>query len=361
MARDKKTECPPGSPIWMGSYADMVTLILCFFVLMYSFAVLDASKFDGFAASFRRNTGESILDMTGGRGVTEMLGNGIIEFPVPRSAENLTEEYNEEHENRLRAYQQELASLFPSPYETYFDQFDGTPESFGGLLSLIVDPNDLTIEINIGNNYLFAPGDWRLYGNIGVLSDVAEVINRAFLPNDTIIIEGHTDNVPVRGGTHVRDNWDLSAARANSVRIELQRLTGLPGSAFQILGRGEEDPIESNDTPEGRAMNRRVVIYIKTSPLNDVNERFPEVNGQADNIYDTGSEISDGIVNEILDGILNELTDEYYFEIESIYYEEEQAMDQETGQESGPETGYAEPDPDETEPEAGPDNESENA
>ena len=277
MAKQKKPEpCPPGSPIWMGSYADMVTLILCFFVLMYSFAVMDTAKFADFAASFRRNIDQSVLELQGSRGITDMLGSGITEFPTPANATVMMDEADEERTRALEAYTRELIHLFASPFENYFDHLDGADVGFADMF--VVNPDDFTITITLENQMLFAPGSWELSQDSRIaLEGVAAVIRRAYLDGDVIIIEGHTDNVPVRAGGIVRDNWDLSSMRANSVRRELERLTGLSGDAFDARGRGEYHPVDpyvDNNLPEHRANNRRVVIMIEASPLTDVMQRM---------------------------------------------------------------------------------------
>ncbi|NQV16311.1 OmpA family protein [bacterium] len=82
-----------------------------------------------------------------------------------------------------------------------------------------------------------------------------------------IRIEGHTDNMPLTRNALYRDNWELSAARAQSIMIQLQQRTGLPASIYAIGGFGEFQPIGDNNTLAGREINRRVEIYIGASLL----------------------------------------------------------------------------------------------
>jgi chemotaxis protein MotB len=274
--KQKKTECPAGAPMWMTSYADMVTLILVFFVLMYSFAVLDIAKFADFAASFRRNLDTSFVDLTGSRGITEMLGNGITEFPTVSTATSVMNEMESEREQALANYRHELTQMFASPFENLFDHLDGMDVGFAPHFWL--DPDDLTISITLDSRMLFAPGQWELNRESrAFLGEVADRISRAFMPGDMIVIEGHTDNVPMSPRNGVRDNWDLSSQRANSVRSELQRLTGLPGNVFKAVGMGEYhpvDPLIDNNLPDNRARNRRVVILIEASAAVDIEARL---------------------------------------------------------------------------------------
>jgi chemotaxis protein MotB len=276
MNKQKKKECPPGAPMWMTSYADMVTLILVFFVLMYSFAVLDTAKFADFAASFRRNVDQSLLELSGSRGITDMMGSGIMEFPTPANATVLLDEIEDERERQLEAYTRELMQLFASPFENIFDHYEGAVAGFQDIV--VINPDDFSITITLDSQMLFAPGAWELSRESRVsLQQVALIIERAYIEGDSVIVEGHTDNVPVRQGGMVRDNRDLSSMRANSVLRELVTLTGLPGDVFRAVGMSEYhpvDPFADNNLPENRARNRRVVIHIEASPLTDIRQRL---------------------------------------------------------------------------------------
>jgi chemotaxis protein MotB len=80
--------------------------------------------------------------------------------------------------------------------------------------------------------------------------------------SSSINVSGHTDNVPLIFGSQFRDNWDLAAARASSVVQALEDSGQVPGNRMQAVSFGESKPLESNDTSEGRALNRRIEIEI---------------------------------------------------------------------------------------------------
>jgi chemotaxis protein MotB len=107
---------------------------------------------------------------------------------------------------------------------------------------------------------LFASGKYQVTSAAKqVLGKVAEVLKSQ--PDIEFMVEGHTDNVPYKNGV-LLDNWDLSVKRATAVVRILQKEYGLDPVKMAAAGRGEYNPIASNDTPEGRAANRRTRIVI---------------------------------------------------------------------------------------------------
>jgi len=246
-------------------------------VLMYSFAMLDPVKMVEFAQGMRRGQEASILNLAGTRGITELVGSGITEFPTAGTPADIMAEIEDVRETALARYQQQLANLFPSAFETYFDHLDGAIDMAQMIVWDVME--DFSIRIELPSELLFAPGSATLTAAAiaYIREEVAPVISAAFMMGDTIIIEGHTDNVPHGGGHNFRDNWELSFGRARSVMNIVQRYTGLPGMAFRPMGMGEYhpvDPMADNDSPENRALNRRVVIVVEASPLTDPLQRF---------------------------------------------------------------------------------------
>jgi chemotaxis protein MotB len=234
-----------------------------------------------FSASFRGSIDRTPIELSGSRGITEMLGNGIIEFPVPSESSAIMDEVVESRDEMLRQYQSELTQLFASPWDIYFADDEGTMAQLSeiGLISIEVQ-DDFTVEIVLGADMLFASGSAALGAGQETIQSVAAVINRAYQPGDIIIIEGHTDSVPVSASSRFADNWELSSARARTVLIALQNATGLPGEAFMPRGMSEYHPIGDNGTVEGRAENRRVVIFIQASVTSDTSRFMPQGGAQ---------------------------------------------------------------------------------
>lgn len=122
-----------------------------------------------------------------------------------------------------------------------------------------VQLTDKQIKINIAAPVLFSSGRAELgRGSSDVLRPVADVLKK--LPND-IIVEGHTDNVPIKSGDF-RSNWELSAARANAVVDLLAARYSVPQERMIAAAYGEHRPVAPNDTPLGRAQNRRIEIIV---------------------------------------------------------------------------------------------------
>lgn len=263
----------PSAPFWMVTYGDMMTLLLVFFVLLFSMSTLDEVRFEDFIASFHGRE-RTVVDFQATVGVTQMMGNGVINFPIPVHTQEILDEQDVDRELMIAQYTQQMQELFASPFETYFDHLDGTPE-----LAIIVHDEDWTVEFILEGDLLFASGRSDA-GTVPyfyeTMAGIAAIILATYQSGDVIIVEGHTDNVPLSPGARYRDNWVLSGARAGTVITALQEATGLPGSAFEGRHLAYHRPVADNDTPEGRALNRRVVIYMQMPALGDMG-RFSQV------------------------------------------------------------------------------------
>ena len=153
-------------------------------------------------------------------------------------------------------YKQEVAKA--STYQQLDDQLKG---EVGADQAQITQLQGL-VRVTLANGILFAEGGWELNAaGKATLAKLAPVLKT--LTGQTIVIKGYTDNVPI--GAELRQrfptNLDLSKARAQSVASELVA-QGVPASMISVTGFGDADPVASNDTPQGRAKNRRVVMDI---------------------------------------------------------------------------------------------------
>lgn len=123
-----------------------------------------------------------------------------------------------------------------------------------------VDREDDRVIVTVGSGGAFASGSARLTGKAReIMSQIAEVNQEG---TSRINVSGHTDNMPLVFGSQYRDNWDLAAARASSVVQELQSSGKIEGNRLQAMSFGEERPVDSNDTAQGRRKNRRIEIEI---------------------------------------------------------------------------------------------------
>jgi chemotaxis protein MotB len=132
------------------------------------------------------------------------------------------------------------------------------------------------VYISLSDNMLYKSGSYEISPQAGsVLSKIAKII-KDYSDYD-VLVEGNTDNVPI-SKTNIRNNWDLSALRASSVVQELQNNYGVNPSRMTAGGRGEYNPVATNDTEEGKARNRRTEIIVtpKLDQFMDLIEQAPK-------------------------------------------------------------------------------------
>ena len=261
MAKKREEEPKKGAPEWQSTFADLMNLLLCFFVLLFSMSTVDAQKFELIAASFSQTfsiftAGSTMI------GDGAMIGNGISQLPelddyinsVGRMAENTPE-------------MEQLDDLQSEVQEEGLRQSEEMAEK----IEEAVEENNLTgdIEMQVTAQYVQLTMKGSLLFNSGsselkeeskpVLDKVGLILER--YASGTIEIEGHTDNVPISGRRFASNN-ELSAARALSVFDYMMETTNLDPARIKNSGRGEYVPIADNATEEGRAKNRRVEIRI---------------------------------------------------------------------------------------------------
>jgi len=222
--KEKKGGDDGGSPGWMTTYGDMMSLLLAFFILIVSFSSIQESEFKKAMASLQRALGLLKSEMT----VVKTI-NPDMYRPSPKRIEQM-----------IKNIRREMRNL---PQGTKNVSFDTTKQG---------------VRVRISNPLLFDIGRANLKRNIyPVLDEVAAFLDSADFP---VIIEGHTDNVPIYN-EQFHSNWELSAARAVAV-VEYFEETGLDPERFSAVAYSEYRPLESNETEEHRASNRRVEIFI---------------------------------------------------------------------------------------------------
>lgn len=255
MARKKNQgEGKKGLDEWMGTYGDMVTLLLCFFVLLFSMSNVDAEKFKSMAASF---SSDITLMPSTASGMTEALGNGIIEMPEVKGNAD-----KKGHDgDKARAELNAMASDF----KTYFAKNNLSDK-------IEVEANDQYITLSFNEGILFDSGKSDLKeGALSVLDVVATELLKH--PENDIKIEGHTDNRPINTERYP-NNWYLSAARAISVAVYFTDTKNFDPARISTEGFGEYRPKVPNDTPENRAINRRVEIKILSKQYSNEELKF---------------------------------------------------------------------------------------
>ena len=262
MAR-RKEDPPKGSPAWMNTFADLMNLLLCFFVMLFSMSSVNEEKFEKVIASFQSTF--SILPGGGASiGEGELISSGISQL------ENFDSYYNqqlssqsdgqtEEEKDITEAYeQQELEES-----EDMAQQLENALSQYGIQDDVEVDFNAEYVTLNMNGALLFDSASAELRDEAYPL---VNKLGKILVTYDTNIIEveGHTDNVPIHSSKY-EDNNVLSMYRALAVANYLRDTTTLDPAYIKSSGRGEYVPIADNATPEGRARNRRVEIKIYNS------------------------------------------------------------------------------------------------
>ena len=264
MAKKKQEEAPKGSPAWMATFSDLMNLLLCFFVLLFSMSSIDAAKFEQVVASFN----ETFSVFTGG---ATAIGDGILISNGVSQLNELDEYINSTGKmDDGQIVDDDVASVKEKMEEAQLEESEQLAEQ----IQEAVDEKEMGSEIGIEftSQYvqltlkgalLFDSGSTLLKEEAKpVLDQVGLVLER--YAGGTIEIEGHTDNVPMSGAKY-SNNDELSSGRALSVFDYLLSVTNLDPANVKHAGRGEYVPIADNSTPEGRTRNRRVEIKIYNS------------------------------------------------------------------------------------------------
>lgn len=234
---------------WMVSYADFITLLFAFFVVMYSISSVNKGKYDVFSESLD----QALSHNEKVEKVAEPIQVGEIPTRIqPIELPNLVTVSEEEHQLSEEIMEEKRRLNEVS------DEFQRALQPFVESQLVGIKKHDFWVELEMNSELLFASGKAELSNKaIPVLQKVAEVVRG--VPN-VINVEGYTDDVPISTGIYP-SNWDLSSARATSVVKELVK-NNIPSTRLSSVGYGEFHPIADNKDEEGRFKNRRVVLVL---------------------------------------------------------------------------------------------------
>ncbi|MBQ7616352.1 MAG: flagellar motor protein MotB [Butyrivibrio sp.] len=266
----KQEEIKPGLPAWQGTFGDLMNLLLCFFVLLFSMATMDAAKFEEVAASFSSafgifNGGEMAIGEGAliGDGVSQLteLSSYVSSMGMAQSGEDSDSEETKVGEMEQQELMEAAEKEQMEASEELAEKIEQALES--AEIDNLVNLNYTSqyVELTIQGSILFDSGKTDIKSDaLPVIDKVGQILEA--YAGGTIEIEGHTDNVPMSGGGKYANNDELSAGRALSIFYYLTENTTLDPSHLVHTGRGQYDPIADNSTDEGRARNRRVEIKI---------------------------------------------------------------------------------------------------
>jgi chemotaxis protein MotB len=240
MARKKTVEEPENHERWLVSYADFITLLFAFFVVMYAISSVNEGKYrvlsDTLESAFKQEPSSESLIRNENAGVALLDGAGKPIGKSPKPSES------------------ESAEKMKTVAKNVLDAMEPLIKS--GQVRVSQSPKGITVEINASS--LFNSGDAVLQSTaVNALAAVAKILLESDNP---IQVEGHTDNIPISSPAYP-SNWELSSARAGSV-VRLFTEMGVPAARMVAIGYADNRPLDVNTTPEGRTRNRRVNVLI---------------------------------------------------------------------------------------------------
>jgi chemotaxis protein MotB len=241
-----------GAPAWIVTFADLATLLLTFFILLLSFAEVDIEKYKAMAGSLSVAFGSGNLIADGGGSlpikISEENSSLDPEKRLPAEPELIDERVTSDGVTPVSEGVIALASSLIQELEN---------EVASGALSINYDQRQVIIR--------FSDDATFLSGDAAIKKEMLPIIERVVgvLKNcrGDVVVAGYTDDRPIASSRY-RSNWDLSAARAVSVVHELVLNRDVPADRVMAAGRAETNPLVPNNSPENRALNRRVEIAI---------------------------------------------------------------------------------------------------
>ncbi|MEF8711240.1 MAG: flagellar motor protein MotD [Candidatus Accumulibacter propinquus] len=241
MARRQREEEKDNHERWLVSYADFITLLFAFFVVMYALSSVNEGKYrilsNSMVSAFRN---------------VPVNSSGTAPMVVPTSAPavpkvNLTSKTQDAVRQQQREKMRHVAKEILEVMAPLVEQ---------GKVRVLETSRGVSIEIN--DSILFSPGQALLQPTLAkAMQSVAEVLVASDFP---ITIEGHTDDLPIKN-TQFPSNWELSAVRATTV-LRLFADAGVAAARLTAIGYADTRPVEPNVLADGRARNRRVTILI---------------------------------------------------------------------------------------------------
>lgn len=268
-------KCPSGLPPWLATFADLMSLLMCFFVLLLSFAEIDAIRFKKMAESMKDAFGvqreiPANEIVKGVSVIKQEWSPSVKEQAVITEIRQETSDVEKEHidlndeqvsDQMQRIVEQELQQQLAELQESLEEEIES------GLVAVEKEASRIIVRIQEKGSF---PS-----GSANLDPDFHEVIARISAVLATkpgkIVIAGHTDNIPIRTG-RFRSNWELSAARAVTVLHSMLRDPDIDPARVLVEGYAETVPLAPNTDVAGRAQNRRVELVLIRGKDEDAGE-----------------------------------------------------------------------------------------
>ena len=277
MSDDSDEEAPAGAPMWMATFADLMSLLMCFFVLILSFSELDVIKYKQIAHSMRDAFGvQQKLELDSIPKGTSIIAQQFSPGkPDPTVLDVVQQETTNQDMNSLRignpdaeeSDAETVKDLLTEQMQRLMEETQDDADMLRRLLRAEIEAGQVdvenegrTITVRIREKGSFPSGSSVLDPSfIDVLSRTGDALNQI---EGRIAVEGHTDNVPFSNAAY-GSNWDLSAKRSVAVAETLLGRSGLASQRLTVSGFADTRPQASNESWEGRAQNRRVEIVVR--------------------------------------------------------------------------------------------------
>ncbi|MGR8929392.1 MAG: type VI secretion system protein TssL, long form [Gammaproteobacteria bacterium] len=288
---------PPGAPAWLATFADLMSLLMCFFVLLLSMASMDVQKFKHVADSLKMAfgvqrlipvddipMGTSVIEQHFTPGQTQPTPLDEIKQSTQRQTDSLDESPDAMEKAKQKIIEETLAEIdreaddIKEKLKSEIDQ---------GLVT--VDTHGYRIVIRINEKGSFASASAVLKPGFEPVMD--KITQSVAESKGKVIVSGHTDDIPIKTVMY-RSNWELSASRAVTVAEYMLEKKSVDEQRFLIEGHADTHPLVPNDTHEHRAMNRRVEIIIAKDDLllDHSNESSPQQSIPTDTVSEKNTQ-----------------------------------------------------------------------
>lgn len=261
-------KCPPvGAPLWLATFADLMSLLMCFFVLLLSFATMDVSKFKklvgsmneafGVQSSISANNipmGTSIIAQHFSPAITSPTALDEIKQSTEQEDKTLSMSVDDMEQAKAQILQAKMAEVAEQA-----EKIEGSLASEIGQGLVSVETDGLKLIIRIDEKGSFPSGAAVLKAGFEpVMEKITEAVNGS---TGEVHVAGHTDNIPISTDWY-RSNWELSASRSVTVAHFMLKNKDTDANRIIIQGYADTRPLVINDSAENRAKNRRVEIII---------------------------------------------------------------------------------------------------
>jgi chemotaxis protein MotB len=254
MRQRKKTGKEVNHERWLITYADLITLLLIFFVVLFSFSNIDAKKFAGIAMSLSQALGGGAGMVVSGQGPSVVSGTPISEERI---------------ETRINLNQEVLENIRLQKIKAQIEKY-AQEQGLAARVTARIEERGVVVSIQDTALFLLGSADLTPQAR-----EIVRKVGQILLTTDNFIrVEGHTCNLPIRT-VRFPSNWELSTARATSVVQELLKTTGFPPQRLSASGYGEYRPLVPNNSEINRQQNRRVDFIVLRSRYKEAEPGVP--------------------------------------------------------------------------------------